>query len=425
MTAVRVLPGVAHGRLLAPPSKSYTHRALVVGHLSGRRFVVERPLDSDDTRATARALGVLGSLVTRRSRAWTVTPARRRPSRRTGTIDCGESGTTLRFVAALAALSDRPTRLVGRGRLAERPMRPLLEALTALGARCVEASPDRGLPLTITGPIRGGSVRLDASESSQFASALLLALPRAEGDSVIRLTGPIVSEPYLEATRAVVRAHGIALGGDRRSIGIRGRQRYRGHRFRVPGDASSAAYLWSAAALTGGRVRVDGIPPRWPQADRSVLDVLERAGARVTRGRDSATVAGPVDRPFVVELTSAPDLYPLAGVLAAAVPGTSELRGARHIALKESDRRAGTERLVRALGARCRSTRAGLAIEGTDRIRPVRLLNLTDHRMVMSAAVGALAAEGPSTIGDARAVAKSFPRFFSVLRSLSGGRTAR
>lgn len=423
MTAAiaRVLPGTATGHVVAPPSKSYTHRALVVGHLTRRIYSVEGPLDADDTRATARALGSLGSPVHRVTARWTVHPVHDRRASRGRTIGCGESGTTVRFAAALSALYSSPTRLTGRGRLATRPLSPLLDALRSLGARCAGSGGSTQLPVTISGPIDGGTVAVDASESSQFASALLLVLPTLAHDSVLDLLGPIVSEPYIDATRAVMRAHGVEVSGTRRRMRIRGGQSYSGSRFLVPGDASSAAYLWVAAAVTAGTVRVDGIPGRWPQADLAVLDLVRRAGAEVRAHPSGVTVRGGTLRPFTIDLTNAPDLYPLAGVLAAATPGTSRLRGAPHVALKESNRREGTVRLARAMGATVRTQEGGLDIGGLRRPRALAIRDLNDHRLVMSAAVGALAADGSSTIGDARAVAKSFPGFWKTLDSIVGG----
>ncbi len=418
MTHARVRPGPVSGRITAPPSKSYTHRALVVGHLSGRSFSVDGPLDADDTRATARALGALGTPVTRGRGYWTVHATRPRRARRAISIDCGESGTTLRFVAALAALHAEPTRLTGEGQLGSRPLAPLLRALRSLGAMCRTREHGPHLPVTISGPIDGGRVDLDASESSQFASALLLTLPTRPHSSTLRLTGPIVSEPYIAATRAVVSAHGVTVRGTRRVLRIPGGQHYSGSSFRVPGDASSAAYLWTAAAITGGRVRVDGVSPVWPQADLAVLDLLKRAGAEVHSYPDGVSVWGRSLRPFIVDLTGAPDLYPLAGVLAAVTPGRSRLRGAPHVALKESDRRAGTVRIAEALGAQAHLVPGGLDVSGTREPRAFSLLSETDHRIVMSAAVGALSADRTSTVGDARVVAKSFPGFWSAISAI-------
>ena len=419
MTIVRVRPGVATGRVRAPPSKSYTHRALVAGHLAQRTYRIERPLDADDTRATARSVALLGSVVHRHRAHWDLTPRAGSTRARPVTLDCGESGTTLRFASALAAKQDRPVTLVGHGRLPGRPMLRLWSALHDLGAsyRLTAAGP--GLPATVQGPIHGGRISVEASESSQFASALLLVLPTLDGDSSLTLTGRIVSGPYLEATLAVLSYHRLRVERHGRRFHIPGGQEYRGSRFPVPGDASSAAYLWTAAALSGGRVRVDGLPTRWPQADLAVLDLLESAGAEVVRRPSGATVGRGDLRPFRVDLTDAPDLYPLAGVLAAAIPGRSEIRGASHVVAKESDRREGTIRLVQALGARAVTGTRGLAIEGTRVPTPFVLRGELDHRMVMSAAVAALASSGTCTIENASAVHKSFPGFWDALGEVS------
>ncbi len=421
---VTVRPGVVSGRLRAPPSKSYTHRAIVAGHLADRTYVLLRPLDADDTRATARAVGRLGSSVRRARDRWTVRPKRPASRPRPTTVDCGESGTTLRLTAALAARRSAPVTFVGRGRLADRPMRPLWEALANLGAT-FPAGVGRRLPMTLRGPLHGGRVSLRASESSQFASALLLVLPTLAEDSDLTLVGDLVSRPYLEATLAVLAFHGVRVHRRGRRFRIPGGQRYRRARFAVPGDASSAAYFWTAAAVTGGQVRIDDVPPTWPQADLAILDLLERAGALVSRLPHGATVSGGELRPFEVDLTDSPDLYPLAGVLASAIRGTSAIHGAEHVAAKESDRRTGTARLARAMGARVRSTARRLTIRGTGTIRPFAWRGEGDHRMVMSAAVGALASRGPCRIEDAESVRKSYQGFWTDLdRVVEGGTTA-
>lgn len=419
MTTVRIRPGPVSGAIRAPGSKSYTHRALVVGHLSGRRFRIRRPLASDDTVATALAMTRLGTPVHRRPDAWQVEPESSGPSKAPTVIDCGESGTTLRFASALAGLRDRKVRIVGATRLSERPIDELLRALNVLGAKCRHVR-RKGLPIEVVGPITGGRVTLDASQSSQFASALLLALPTLEGDSEIEMLGKVVSEPYLDATLAVLSHHGVIVDRRGRSFRIPGKQRFRGTSFGVPGDASSAAYLWAAAAVAGGSVRVDGVPSTWPQADLAVLDLLELAGATVVRRVNEAAVTGARRKPFRVDLTRSPDLYPLAGVLAATTEGVSRIVGAEHVALKESDRKGETAFLARQLGAKVESSSSDLRIEGTLRPRALHVRHLTDHRVVMSAAVGALAGDGESVIGDRNAVRKSFPGFWSALRAVSG-----
>jgi 3-phosphoshikimate 1-carboxyvinyltransferase len=413
-----VRPATVDGEVDAPPSKSYTHRFLLAAHLSGRTGRLRGPLVSDDTLRTAYALAQLGSDVRAGTRVWRITPRPTAPTRGTLTIDCGESGTTLRFLAAAAALHGGRFRFVGRGRLPQRPMGPLFGALRDLGASISREAGLSTLPFTLRGPIHGGLVELAVDESSQFTSALLFALPTVRPSSRIRTFGPPVSEPYVRASLAVIRGQGVRAVAGPSGYRLPGGQCYRAVDASAPGDASSAAYLWALAAITGGRATVRGLDPRWPQADLAVLPLLRRYGATVTRRGGTVSVRGGERRPFRIELTDSPDLYPLAGVLGASAPGRSYLLGAEHVVAKESDRRQETVRLVRSLGARATEFDGGLAVEGTRRVRPLHLRSARDHRIVMSAAVAAAAASGPSEIGDASAVGKSFPGFFEAIARL-------
>jgi 3-phosphoshikimate 1-carboxyvinyltransferase len=420
MTIRTLGPAVARGTIAAPPSKSYTHRALVLAAITADPdILVERPLRSDDTRATARGLRAMGVRIQGRGSDLHVQRASRLAAR-PATIDCGESGTTLRFLLAVAALGTAPIRFVGSGRLPHRPVRAITEPLVGLGARVQFERGDRSLPVTVTGPIRPGRVRVGSSESSQPTSALLLIAPAIDGTTRIQERGSAVSRPYVEATLATLRRFGLDLRSERRQYEIVGPQRARIRRIRIPGDASSAAYLWAAAAATGGSVRVTGIDPVLPQADLRILSWLQEQGSRVSRTRLGITVAGRLRRGACADLTDAPDLYPLLAVLAAITPNAeSRLTGAPHLALKESDRRAESFRLARGFGAGARLTRGGLEVRGTAAPTPVRMESLADHRLVMSAAIGGLAAGGRSRIGDARAVRKSFPAFWTSLASLT------
>ena len=245
-----------------------------------------------------------------------------------------------------------------------------------------------------------------------------MTLPLLPGASTLRAGTTIVSRPYLDATVQLLAEHGVRWPRSGRAFSIEGPVRYSGTSFRVPGDVSSAAYLWAGAAITGGRVRTTGLDLRWAQADVRCLDVLEEAGAEVRRARHVVEVQGRVSAPIEVDLTEAPDLLPLLAVVASRIPGRSRLVGAGHSTWKESDRRAYTERLVRALGARTRLSPRLFEIDGAKNRPAHRLPPLPDHRLVMSAAVGALAARRPTWVGPAEAVRKSFPGFWSALEAL-------
>ncbi len=419
----RIQPGVTSGTVRAPPSKSYTHRALVSAFLGGHTVRVHRPLDSDDTRATAEGLRRLGAKVDCTSARWTVRRATHLPTRPV-TIDCRESGTTLRLLTAVAALQERPVRFTGRGRLPERPMDSLITPLVSLGASVRVERSGRSLPFTIRGPIRSGTVSIAAKDSSQPVSALLLVCAALTGTSRLRCKGPVVSRPYIDATVAWVRSRGTRVTERGTTWVVQGPGEHAGNDVTVPGDASSAAYLWAAAVVSGGSVEVTGIGAKWPQADLRILDILRGMGANVRRHGASLRVGGRLRIGTNVDLTDAPDLYPLVGVLAAVTPGQrSILRGAPQLEHKESNRLLETLRLVRATGAQARRKGSSLQIEGAARARPLSIPDLTDHRLVMSSAVAALAAGAPSRIGDARAVRKSFPGFWSTLARMQRSKT--
>jgi 3-phosphoshikimate 1-carboxyvinyltransferase len=417
MRRVEVSPGVAEGTVEAPPSKSYTHRALVAGHLTGSPYRIVRALDAVDTRATALGLKAFGTVVRRSGPRWDLRPG---PTHRRRTVRCGDSGTTYRLLTAVAALSERSTRFSGSSRLGGRPMQPLLAALQDHGAACHHGGGST-LPLSVAGPLGSGPFRVSGSESSQFTSALLFVLPRLKGSSTLNVVGPRVSAPYVEATVAVLKAHRVRLSGSGGRWTVPGDQTYRSDRFEVPGDASSAAYLWAAGSVSGGSVTVTGVSPQWPQADLALLPILRAAGVRVRANGGSVTVSGTATGPFDAELTQAPDLFPLLGALAAVTPGTSFLRGASHVAQKESDRRSATVALIRRLGGRVRSRSEALEITGTSRVRALRGAPWDDHRIVMSAAVASLRATSASSFDAPGAVQKSFPGFWSALRQLGVG----
>ena len=417
-----VAPGRLSGTLSGSPSKSYTHRALLAGLLSQGRMTIRNPLASEDTVASLGVTRALGATVVERpggSRlSWDLDAGQAlRPVPRARRLWAGESGTTLRLFTPASALPGSPARWEGEDSLARRPMGPLLQALTELGAEVRPPPPGRGLPFRVRGPLSAGTVTLPGSLSSQFLSALLFALAGLPSASRVRVVGPQVSQPYVEASLRVLRAFGVNVRPGPAGYRVPADSPLRPVPVEVPADASSAAYLFAGAALTGGTVRVGPFPTGWPQADLALLPVLRRCGAQVVRrGQDWEVTGGPLPlRPFQADLDASPDLAPLLAVLASFGRGRSRLTGGAQLVHKESDRRRGTEALVRALRARIRRGPAGWEIAGPPLARRLRLLDLSDHRLLFSAAVAALALPGPSVLGPGSAAAKSYPRFFPDL----------
>ena len=326
----------------------------------------------------------------------------------------------MRLLAGMASLGEGPVVLTGTPRLRQRPLKPLLDALTALG---VETHTEGGLgypPVTIRGgSLKGRAVVLRDIESSQYVSALLIAAPLATGDITIILTGRVPSLPYIALTVETMGAFGVevAMDGTGRYM-VKTGQRYRGREYRIEGDVSSASYFFLAAALLRGRVRVENINPRTGQGDIAFLSLLERLGCRVHRGENHVEIVGG-DLPggdMFFDLGDIPDMVPTLAALLAVRPGRSFIRNVAHLRLKESDRLAAMVSELQKTGIHAEETVDGIAITGGSP-HGAAIATYDDHRIAMSFAVLGLAVPGIKIEGE-QCVGKSFPGFWNALEAL-------
>lgn len=376
-------------------------------------MVILNPSRCDDALSAAGIVQALGAVVEWGEDRVVVSP---NAKSREDVLDCGESGLCARLFAPIAALGGRETRLAGRGSLLRRPLGPIDGPLAALGAAA--ASAGGFLPLTVKGPLRGGRAVVDGSTSSQFVSGLLMALPRAESNSVLEVRN-LTSIPYVELTLRMLAEFGVAVAHEGfRTFRIPGRQTYAGSEYRVEGDWSGAAFLLTAAALAGS-VRVTGLDPGSSQPDRRILDVLDEAGATVRISDAGVEVARNPLRSFEIDAAHCPDLVPVLVPLAARARGLSVIGGADRLASKESDRANALIREFGSLGVDIHAKQGCLLVRG-GAIRAGRVNSHGDHRIAMALAVAGLAAEGPVAIDGAECVRKSYPGFFEVLRTLGG-----
>ena len=405
--------------LSAPPSKSWTHRALVAAALADGVSRIESPLDAGDTRRTRAGLHALGVPIEDDAGSWIV---RGGGGALAGgaRVACGESGTTARFLTALAAIGAEASIIDGVPRLRERPMDELVAALSALGAR-VGAGAAR-LPLTIGGPgIRGGAVSVSGRRSSQFASALLLVAPALPQGLALTVTPPRASFSYALLTAQVLERFGVAVAcGEAGSFRV-GPGRVRPAVLRAEGDHSSASYLFLAAVVTEGRVRVSGLDPESLQPDaRFTRDLAEAGCSVVTRDGEIEVEGGRGVEAFDWDLEDAPDLAPTAAVLAIFARGVSRLRGLANLRAKESDRLAALAANLSRLGAAVRVEGDALIVRPAGNARGGALVDVaSDHRIAMAFAVAGLRLPG-ITLSDESVVEKSYPGFwgdFERLRS--------
>jgi len=399
-----------------PGSKSLTARALILAALADGPSRLVRPLRARDTDLMAGGLRALGVGIEDDGADWLVTP---QPMRGPAEVDAGLAGTVLRFLPPVAALATGPVRLDGDARLRDRPNAGLLTALRSLGVEIDDGGRGRA-PFTVhgTGAVRGGPVEVDASESSQIVSGLLLAAARFDEGIDLSLTGGVPSMPHVDMTVTTLHEHGVEVvptdRGWRVSPGpIAGLDRV------VEPDLSNAAPFLAAALVTGGRVTVRDWPEVTTQPGAQLDRLLSAMGAAVSRTPDGLQVTGSGSiRPLDADLHEVGELTPVLAALCALADGPSRLTGVGHLRGHETDRLQALDEVLTAVGARVEQLPDGLVIEPGPR-RAAQVDSYADHRMVMAAAVLGLAVEGVA-VADPGAVSKTLPDFVERWATLVG-----
>ncbi len=410
--------------LQAPPSKSLTHRALLLGALSSVPCVVRNPGLGADNRATLSALEAWGARASIDEPAGAVRFEPFEAVAPAGPLDCGNSGTTLRFLAGQAARFRFPTVLTGDDSLRARPNGPLLGVLERLGATV--GSDSARAPLTIQGPIEAADVSLRGGLSSQFASSVILALAQTPGRSTVRLLPPVASRPYLDLTFVAADAFGLGLGVQEEDEGLvvslPGGRRPAASEFTVEGDWSGAAFPLVAAALLGREVELRGVSLDSRQGDREIVRILRETGAVVEATDDGVRLSGRAERsPGPIDVGATPDLFPVLAAMAAALPGVTRLHGSPGLRHKECDRIAAMAQGLTRMGAGVEELADGAVVTGAPgRLEGATLRSFDDHRIHMALAVLAEAAEGTSRISEPDCVAVSYPGFHADLARLAG-----
>jgi 3-phosphoshikimate 1-carboxyvinyltransferase len=404
-----------------PGSKSITNRALLIAALAAGESQLSGALESDDTLAMVEGLTEFGCEITLGPASWSVKGRRGKLQRPAAAIHARGSGTTARFLTAAAALANGAVVIDGNARMRARPIADLADALRALGVR-IDVLGERGCPPVRVhgGVLPGGRAEIDARHSSQYVSAVLLAAPYARADVALDFTdGILVSKPYVDLTLDVMRAFGAeAEYRGATSLWVKAGRGYQARAYAIEPDASAAVYPFCAAAISGGRARVDGIPAGSIQADVKVLEVLAAMGCEVSRGADFAEVRGPVGRlrGVSVDMNEMPDAALAVAVVAVFAGGPTELRNIANLRIKETDRLHALESELRKLGATATTTADSLRIE-PGRLRGGEIETYDDHRMAMSFALAGLRIPGVA-IRDPACVRKTWPDYFEMLERL-------
>lgn len=411
---IAVEPSRVEGRVEAPPSKSYTHRAVLAGALADELRVLN-PLESADVTASKRCAEMLGATI----QDDVVRGVGGRPETPSDVLDCGNSGTTLRLFTGAASLAPGTTVLTGDDSLRSRPNQPLLDSLQDLGADARSTRHNGQAPLVVEGPLTGGTTEIDGGVSSQFISSLLFASPLTSEGAEITVAGELKSRPYVDITLEVMREFGVDATETSDGFSVDGGQSYSAREFRVPGDFSNASYPLAAGAVAGD-VRVANLIPS-AQGDSVILDVLDRMGADVDwdRGEGVARVVESDLGGVEFDAGDNPDLVPTIAVLGAAAEGETRVVNAEHLRYKETDRLEAMATELGKMNAEVKETEDGLVVDGdASSLRGAEVSGRHDHRVVMALAVAGLVAEGRTVIDTAEAVRISYPEFTDALHGL-------
>jgi 3-phosphoshikimate 1-carboxyvinyltransferase len=406
-----ILKSVISGKVAAPPSKSYTIRALMCAALADGESIIRNPLKSDDTGAALSVLSGIGVKIAQKGSEWLVTGGKLTPPKQE--LNCRESAATLRFMCAVASLIPGVTRLTFGPGLAKRPMLPLFEALSQLG---IAVQQEGNVIVVNGGKLSGGEVTLNDDLSSQYISALMLIGPFTGNGLVINLPAPPRSKPYILMTRDCQKHFGIHVTTSPDLIRLQmAAQAYQPTAYQVEGDWSQASYLLALGALSG-EVLVTNLNAESLQGDRIILNLLQKMGARFSQRGGSVMIYKSPLKAIDADLTDAIDLLPTIAVLASVAEGVSELRGISRARLKESDRIAGLKEELFKLGIRVIEEEDSIKIIGSYPRNAV-LDSMADHRLAMAFAIlGTLI--GGITIKRAESVSKTFPEFWQILQKL-------
>ena len=413
---VRCTPKILSGKIKAISSKSHAHRVLICSALCSESIKINCNVLSKDITATLECLKSMGTEIKIENDVILVTP---KEFNKKAEIDCGESGSTLRFLLPLVSALGMDTTINAHGRLPQRPLSPLKEEMEKKG---VEFKTDNEFPLHITGELQSGEYELAGNVSSQFISGLLFALPLLKGDSKIKLIPPVESKSYIDITVATLRDFGIEIQEAENTYIVKGNQKYQSPKeVTIDGDWSNSAFFLCAGALSKDGVTVSGLDINSTQGDRKILDILKRMGASVEICDNEITVKKNKLMGTMVNGGDIPDLVPVVSVIAAMCDkGVTHIVNASRLRLKESDRIATTEALLSKVGAAVSETDDGLVIWGENDLIGGRVEGANDHRIVMSAAILSCLCVLPVDIVGAEAVEKSYPHFFEDFNSLGG-----
>ncbi len=404
------------GKIVCPSNKSYTHRAVFLASLTKGESIIENILQSADTKATIEACKKFGAKINENGNNLVINSD---SSIHASTIDAANSGTTIRMATAIASLADGKSTLSGDASLNQRPMKPLLDALESIGAKC--SSNDGKPPVEVSGIIKGGELSILGNISSQFISALMIAAPLSQNGIILNIEGDLVSKPYLDATISIMKKFGVDVKTEipykKYSIN---NQTYNSSSVTIPSDFSSLALLLSASVLIGDNLQIEATLSDLPQGDEYFIEILKKLGADVDIKGNIITVKSPEKLDGgKFDLSNTPDLLPPLSILALKTINPIEIFNVKHARYKETDRIAILARELQKLGIKVEEKEDGLILHSSDEINGANLNSENDHRLFMTFCIAGMYV-GNCIVSDAESVNVSYPNFIDDVNAIGG-----
>jgi len=412
----RVEKSEINGEIVCPPNKSYTHRAIFLATLADGKSIIKNILKSGDTYSTINACKNFGAEIKDVGNDITVNSTGELKLH-SNTIDAANSGTTIRIAAAISALANDKIVLTGDSSLKKRPMQPLLDALESLGAKC--SSSNGNPPISVSGTIKGGEVKIPGNISSQFISALMITAPKLENGLILNIQGKLVSKPYIDATITMMKKFGVEVETKTPyKKYIIQEQNYKATTVTIPSDFSSLALLLSAAVLLGENLTIQVSTGSMPQADEAIIDILEIMGVVITLDKNTIKIKSPEKLDGgKFDLSDSPDLIPAIAILALKTSKPIEIFNVEHARYKETDRIAIIARELTKLGIKVVEKKDGLVLNNSDNFTGADLNSENDHRLFMAFCIAGMYV-GNCTISDPESVDISYPDFISEMKRI-------
>lgn len=426
MRSIKIIPSELKGNVRIPPSKSLAHRAIICAGFSNNTSKIENVVFSEDIKATIngmRSLGIEINDITKDCKD----NINRRILKITGkdklellknTIDCFESGSTLRFLIPIALRTGSKVKFIGKGKLVARPLNVYYEIFEEQGIKYKTSN--QKLPLVIDGVLKSGEFYVKGNISSQFITGLMFALPFLKGDSKIIVTTELESKGYVDLTIDTLKKIGIKIENyNYKEFCVKGSQNSIKNDCRVEGDFSQGAF-WIVAGILGSSIKIFDLDINSRQGDRVIIDIVKKMGGNINIFKDYIEAEKSNTKEITIDASECPDLVPILAVLGSLSTGTTKIINAQRLRIKECDRLKAMATELKKIGANIKELKDGLIIKGKEHLRGGNVDSWNDHRIAMALAIASIRCTKPLIIENSDSVNKSYPDFWEDFKSVGG-----